>query len=33
VMYIPIITGKFKPRTESSKPLFYQRFAGLLTNK
>ncbi|MFN6089957.1 MAG: phytanoyl-CoA dioxygenase family protein [Cyclobacteriaceae bacterium] len=32
-MYIPIITGKFKPRTESSKPLFYQRFAGLLTNK
>jgi ectoine hydroxylase-related dioxygenase (phytanoyl-CoA dioxygenase family) len=33
VMYIPIITGKFKPRTENSKPLFYQRFAGLLTNK
>ncbi|MCX8490275.1 MAG: phytanoyl-CoA dioxygenase family protein [Cyclobacteriaceae bacterium] len=33
VMYIPIITGKFKPRSENSKPLFYQRFAGLLTNK
>ncbi len=33
VMYIPIITGKFKPRTENSKPLFYQRFASLLTNK
>lgn len=33
VMYIPIITGKFKPRTEKSKPLFYQRFASLLTNK
>ncbi len=26
VMYVPIITGKFQPRTAESKPLFYQRF-------
>lgn len=32
VMYIPIITGKFQPRTEKSKPLLYQRLASL-TNK
>ena len=25
VMYVPIITGKFQPRTEESKPLLYQR--------
>jgi ectoine hydroxylase-related dioxygenase (phytanoyl-CoA dioxygenase family) len=32
VMYVPIITGKFSPRTEHSKPLFYQRLLSL-TNK
>ncbi len=32
VMYIPIISGKFEPRNEQSKPLFYQRFMAL-TNK
>jgi len=32
VMYIPIVTGKFQPRTEESKPLFYQRLMAL-TNK
>lgn len=32
VMYVPIITGKFIPRTEHSKPLFYQRLFAL-TNK
>jgi ectoine hydroxylase-related dioxygenase (phytanoyl-CoA dioxygenase family) len=32
VMYIPIITGKFQPRDENSKPLFYQRLFAL-TNK
>jgi ectoine hydroxylase-related dioxygenase (phytanoyl-CoA dioxygenase family) len=32
VMYVPIITGKFQPKTEESKPLFYQRFMAL-TNK
>jgi phytanoyl-CoA hydroxylase len=32
VMYVPIITGKFQPRTEHSKPLFYQRLFAL-TNK
>lgn len=26
VMYIPIISGKYQPRDESSKPLLYQRF-------
>ncbi len=32
VMYVPIITGKYTPRTENSKPLFYQRLQSL-TNK
>jgi ectoine hydroxylase-related dioxygenase (phytanoyl-CoA dioxygenase family) len=32
VMYVPIVTGKFQPRTEGSKPLFYQRLMSL-TNK
>lgn len=29
VMYIPIISGKYQPRDENSKPLFYQRFQSL----
>lgn len=29
VMYIPIISGKYLPRDESSKPLLYQRFASI----
>ncbi len=29
VMYIPIIAGKFEPRTENSKPLLYQRFMSV----
>lgn len=29
VMYIPIISGKYQPRDESSKPLLYQRFQGI----
>ncbi|MDZ4713905.1 MAG: phytanoyl-CoA dioxygenase family protein [Cytophagales bacterium] len=29
VMYIPIISGKYQPRNENSKPLFYQRFQSL----
>lgn len=29
VMYVPIICGKFQPRNEQSKPLFYQRFQSL----
>jgi ectoine hydroxylase-related dioxygenase (phytanoyl-CoA dioxygenase family) len=32
VMYVPIVTGKFQPRTEQSKPLLYQRFMTI-TNK
>jgi ectoine hydroxylase-related dioxygenase (phytanoyl-CoA dioxygenase family) len=32
VMYVPIITGKFQPRTEESKPLLYQRLISI-TNK
>ncbi|MBS1542590.1 MAG: phytanoyl-CoA dioxygenase family protein [Bacteroidetes bacterium] len=32
VMYVPIITGKFQPRNEESKPLFYQRLMSI-TNK
>ncbi|HQQ99015.1 MAG TPA: phytanoyl-CoA dioxygenase family protein [Cyclobacteriaceae bacterium] len=32
VMYVPIITGKYQPRTEESKPLFYQRLMAI-TNK
>ena len=30
VMYVPFITGKFKPRNEKSKPRLYQRFMHLL---
>jgi ectoine hydroxylase-related dioxygenase (phytanoyl-CoA dioxygenase family) len=29
VMYVPIVTGKFQPRTEESKPLFYQRLMSI----
>ncbi len=32
VMYVPILSGKFAPRDENSKPLFYQRFISI-TNK
>jgi len=32
VMYVPIITGKFVPRDENSKPLLYQRLISI-TNK
>jgi len=32
VMYIPIICGKYEPRTKTSKPLLYQRFMSV-TNK
>jgi ectoine hydroxylase-related dioxygenase (phytanoyl-CoA dioxygenase family) len=32
VMYVPIITGKFIPRNENSKPLLYQRLISI-TNK
>jgi ectoine hydroxylase-related dioxygenase (phytanoyl-CoA dioxygenase family) len=32
VMYVPIVTGKFQPRTEQSKPLLYQRLMTM-TNK
>jgi ectoine hydroxylase-related dioxygenase (phytanoyl-CoA dioxygenase family) len=32
VMYVPIISGKYQPRTEESKPLFYQRLMAI-TNK
>jgi ectoine hydroxylase-related dioxygenase (phytanoyl-CoA dioxygenase family) len=32
VMYVPIVTGKFQPRTEQSKPLLYQRLMTI-TNK
>lgn len=32
VMYVPIITGKFIPRGENSKPLLYQRLISI-TNK
>ncbi len=32
VMYIPIICGKYIPRTKNSKPLLYQRFMAV-TNK
>jgi phytanoyl-CoA hydroxylase len=28
VMYVPIITGKYKPKSESSKTPFYHRFTG-----
>ena len=30
VIYVPIITGKYNPKTEDSPTLFYQRFAGLV---
>lgn len=33
VMYIPIVSGKYLPRDEKSKPLLYQRFAALVTDK
>jgi len=26
VMYVPVVTGKYIPKTAESKPLFYQRF-------
>jgi ectoine hydroxylase-related dioxygenase (phytanoyl-CoA dioxygenase family) len=26
VMYVPVVTGKYQPKTAESKPLFYQRF-------
>jgi len=32
VMYIPIVTGKFEPKSDQSKPLFYQRLMTI-TNK
>jgi len=32
VMYVPIVTGKFIPRDENSKPLLYQRLISI-TNK
>lgn len=32
VMYLPIITGAFKPKTENTKPLLYQRLMAI-TNK
>jgi len=32
VMYVPIVTGKFIPRNENSKPLLYQRLISI-TNK
>lgn len=30
VIYIPIVSGKYKPKNENSPTLFYQRFAGLV---
>ena len=33
VMYVPIITGSYQPRTEKSKPLFYQRFITMTDKK
>jgi ectoine hydroxylase-related dioxygenase (phytanoyl-CoA dioxygenase family) len=32
VMYIPIVTGKFEPKSDQSKPLLYQRLMTI-TNK
>ena len=32
VMYVPIVTGKFAPRDENSKPLLYQRLIAI-TNR
>jgi hypothetical protein len=31
VMYVPIITGKFKPKNSTSKTPFYHRFAKVVT--
>jgi ectoine hydroxylase-related dioxygenase (phytanoyl-CoA dioxygenase family) len=31
VMYVPIITGKYKPKTENSRTPFYHRFAKVIT--
>jgi hypothetical protein len=31
VMYVPIITGKYKPKSASSKTPFYHRFAKVVT--
>lgn len=31
VMYVPIITGKFKPKSANSKTPFYHRFAKVVT--
>jgi phytanoyl-CoA hydroxylase len=30
VIYIPIVAGKYTPKTENSPTVFYQRFAGLV---
>lgn len=30
VIYVPIITGKYEPKDESSPTAFYQRFAGIV---
>ncbi|MES2733086.1 MAG: phytanoyl-CoA dioxygenase family protein [Bacteroidota bacterium] len=30
VIYIPIIAGKYAPKDENSKTVFYQRFAGII---
>jgi len=30
VMYIPLITGEYKPKTEESPTLFYQKFSSLV---
>lgn len=30
VIYIPIIAGKYAPKDENSKTVFYQRFAGIV---
>jgi len=30
VIYLPIIAGKYEPKTENSPTAFYQRFAGLV---
>jgi hypothetical protein len=31
VMYIPIITGKYKPKNDDSKTPFYHRFTKVVT--
>jgi phytanoyl-CoA hydroxylase len=30
VMYVPLVTGKYKPKDENSKTPFYHRFSGKL---